>query len=175
MILKICLPLLLCFASAAFSRPKSVTVIFDEATMIFNSLELREQTTRALLPGCTWPDVLQGTGWFPATFYSSTQPTSIDSTTVKFNLVKRTALASYCGAVTDNVANSISFIFPIVETGRDAYGSIPFTLGTSELIHAVVECRYVQTEQEEHGQFLCDNASLAANGDLTISVRLSNP
>jgi len=171
--LRICLPLLLLLSSAAYSRPKSVTVMFEEPTMVFHSLQLREQTTRALLPGCTWPDVLQGTGWFPATFYSDIQPTLIDPNTVNYKLVKRSALAVYCGAVTDNVANYISFLYPIVDTGRDAYGGIPLTLGTSDQAHAVVECQYMLAENEEHGQFYCDAASLKSDGDLTITVRLN--
>lgn len=170
--INICLALPFFIGSVAYSRPTLLTVEHNEPAIAFNSFELREQTTRAFLPGCTWPDVLQGTGWFPATFYSRTQATAIDSNTVSFKIVKRSQLAAYCGAVTDNVANNISFTIPHKDTGLDIYGSIPFTLGTSNPSQANVECRYVQAENESHGQYFCDNASLSADGELVINLKL---
>ncbi len=170
--IKLCCGLLLGISSAAYARPRTVTVHFDEANLMFDTLQLREQTTRPLLAGCLWPDILQRTGWFPATFYTSVTANLVDAETVSFPIGKRSALAKYCGAENDNVSNTISFRFPIVETGLEAYGSIPFTVGTSKLTEARVVCRYAKAENEEHGQFSCENASLKNDGDLTILVTL---
>ena len=115
--------------------------------------------------GCMHLDVLQGTGFFPATFYSNIEGDLVDNTVV-YNFGDQGPLAKWCAAETDNVANFIAFTVPKGEF--EVYGSIPVKFGTSDSSSQTVSCLLVN---EGFGdQYRCDTANFGEDSELELEI-----
>ena len=122
----------------ALSRVSTITVSTNgNAEVTFGSMQYREQSTRNFLPGCYHYDVLQGSGWFPATFYQDIEPKTYDQG-IQYEIPKRSWLARYCGAETDNVANYISIKIQI--EGKTLYRGIPLKFNEEGDTEAQTNC-----------------------------------
>ena len=152
------------------ARPAQMRISFIDAVDVdVDTMQWREQTTRRWLPGCQWYDVLQGSGWFPATFYYDFAAVEEDEATYLFTFEQRKPLATYCGAKTDNVANYISFTIATTDHDQRIYGGIPFEVSDSHPDQTVeVICQLVE---DNYGpQVNCERALLADDDELEIVV-----
>lgn len=160
-------------SNVALARPKTLTVISNSKNLVPTTLGFREQTTKSWLPGCSWYDILQNTGWFPATFYTDTYPVESTDQVFEFQFKKRSPLALYCAAKTDNVANGISLEIRDENDTAIAWSGISYRIGTGSQNSVEVHCKTLKSAVEgQLDSIECSEASFNSDEDLEINLFL---
>ncbi len=152
---------------------QSFTFVPDREELSVTVWHYREVSTRTWLPGCMLPDVLQGTGWFPNTFYTDYSPRA---TAEGFEVILEPGkMARYCAAQMD-AYNSLRLELSRSDAPDGVWGGsfsvIPDAAAGKE---ATVHCR-LQISEDPLASLLCEPAHirLEKNGAYRIFIEVDN-
>ncbi len=162
-------------SSSAFARIKTATVTVSDPALKPTQFTLREQTTRSWLPGCTHYDVLQGTGWFPATFYFNADPSQQADGVYFYKVPQPSPLSKYCAAKTDNVANGLSMEYKNAQGDTIAYGGLAYRIEAKGQDVVEVLCQWNQGQNGDASWITCPEVTVSEADDIRLNIKLDVP
>jgi len=149
---------------------KTLTITIDDPALVPTAWQYRELTTRTWAPGCYQYDVLQGSGWFPMTFYKDIEPSvSVDQRTYTYVTGDRSWMASYCGATMDKVGNYV-FVELIDRNGNLIAAGTFNVIGEGATNHADVRCRVQPQPDSDRDLLVCPDALVGSGPIFQVNL-----
>ena len=130
--------------------------------------EYRSVTSRSWVPGCTWWDFLQGSGFFPATYYTTYMPVQ-EGNTYTFQTM-RGFWQTLCGAQMDEY-NSLRFEFATM-VGNTTYSGQFRVIPGGDSGEASTSC-WIDESKDVYNQIQCDNPTVQWENSGTTQINVS--
>ena len=155
-----------CYLISPGSQAGTLIVVPSDENLVALQWTYREVSTRNWF-GCWWWDVLQGAGWFPATWYQDIEPEVEDGT---YSFTTRDNLhARYCNAQMDSTNRIRLAVHDEDETILLQGGFSVIPDGDSQ--EAVIRCVPTDT-QDEWNSLACEDAHVAWANSRPIVVHI---
>ena len=143
---------LLCSKSAYAG---TLVITSDDNNLVPLEWEYKEIATRQWLPGCSWWDFLQASGWFPATWFSYYTP-SAEATSYRFE-TRSTWARRYCGSSL-NEYNHVRMNYTDVVNGTVYEGSFRVIPGGANN-HVNIQC-WIDDSNDYGRPLQCENPTV---------------
>lgn len=159
---------------AARNTSKTLTIRVLDEGLVPAGWQYREIAKRTWLPGCYLYDVLQGSGWFPATFYKDVEPdVSFDGQTYTYITGNRSWHAGYCGAEMDTVGNYV--FLDVLDDSQALVASGTFNvIGLGDSQHAQVHCRIQDQPDWDVNLVLCNDALVGPGNTFVVDLTIEH-